>query len=82
MSGDVPGIPFGDPRHPFRQTTEQARKAAHANGSAHKFTSEEAKVAGTKGGNFHSREHMRELGRKGGLAKQRNVREKREKGTP
>jgi hypothetical protein len=31
VSGDVPGIPFGDPRHPFRQTTEQARKAALCN---------------------------------------------------
>lgn len=29
MSG--PGIPFGDPRHPWRQTTESARKAARAN---------------------------------------------------
>jgi general stress protein YciG len=65
-----------------REIASKGGKAAHANGSAHKFTSEEAKVAGTKGGNFHSREHMRELGRKGGLAKQRNVREKREKGTP
>lgn len=25
------GIPFGDPRHPYRQTTEMARKAAQAN---------------------------------------------------
>lgn len=27
----TPGIPFGDPRHPYRQTTEMATKAAQAN---------------------------------------------------
>lgn len=54
-------------------------KAAHAQGLAHRFTSEEAAEAGRKGGNHHSREHMRELGRKGGKMKQVRMREKRAK---
>jgi general stress protein YciG len=45
-------------------------KAAHAKGSAHEFTGEEAREAGRKGGQTVSadRNHMREIGRKGGLA--------------
>lgn len=54
-------------------------KAAHAQGTAHRFNSEEATEAGRKGGNYHSREHMRELGRLGGKAKQERLREKRRK---
>ena len=45
-------------------------KAAHARGSAHEFTGDEAREAGRKGGQSVSRDkdHMREIGRKGGLA--------------
>ena len=45
-------------------------KAAHAKGSAHEFTGDEAREAGRKGGQSVSRDktHMAEIGRKGGLA--------------
>jgi general stress protein YciG len=48
-------------------------KAAHAQGKAHEFTSEEARVAGKKGGETVSRnsEHMRTIGRMGGRAPRR-----------
>lgn len=44
--------------------------AAHAQGTAHEFTSQEAREAGRKGGEVVSRdrEHMAEMGRKGGIA--------------
>ncbi len=43
-------------------------KAAHMSGNAHQFSSDEARAAGRKGGSTVSqnREHMREIGRKGG----------------
>lgn len=45
-------------------------KACHRQGTGHKFTLEEAKEAGEKGGTKISqdREHMSAIGRKGGLA--------------
>lgn len=49
-------------------------KSAHAMKRAHEFTSEEAREAGKKGGASHSREHMAEIGRLGGLAKGRSTR--------
>jgi uncharacterized protein len=53
-------------------------KAAHAKGNAHKFTSEDARVAGAKGGRVTAsdREHMVEIGRLGALARQRATAEK------
>jgi len=49
-------------------------KAAHAKGRAHKFTPEEARIAGSKGGSVVSsdRAHMAEIGRRGGMAARRN----------
>lgn len=46
-------------------------RAAHAIGTAHEFSSEEARAAGIKGGIAISRdrEHMAAIGRKGGLAR-------------
>jgi hypothetical protein len=46
-------------------------KKAHANGTAHEFTSEEAREAGRKGGFATStnRQHMAKIGRSGGEAK-------------
>src|SRR5690349_16447186 len=46
-------------------------QAAHAQGRAHEFNSEEAREAGRKGGEAVSRnrEHMAEIGRKGGQAR-------------
>lgn len=43
-------------------------RAAHAKGTAHEFTSDEAREAGRKGGEAVSRnrEHMAAIGRKGG----------------
>jgi general stress protein YciG len=48
-------------------------RAAHAQGKAHEFTPEEARVAGRKGGKTLSRDrdHMAKIGRKGGRAKGR-----------
>jgi general stress protein YciG len=56
-----------------REIASQGGKAAHAQGVAHEFTSEEAKVAGRLGGAAVSadREYMREIGRKGGEARSR-----------
>ncbi|HVH35854.1 MAG TPA: KGG domain-containing protein, partial [Tahibacter sp.] len=46
-------------------------RAAHARGTAHEFTSEEAREAGRKGGEAVSqnRQHMAEIGRRGGEAR-------------
>jgi uncharacterized protein len=54
-----------------RQIASQGGKAAHEKGTAHEFTSEEARAAGRKGGETVSqnREHMAEIGRKGAEAR-------------
>ena len=51
-----------------REIASKGGKAAHEKGTAHEFTSEEAREAGRKGGETVSqdREHMAEIGRKGG----------------
>ncbi len=51
-----------------REIASEGGKAAHARGTAHEFSSEEAKEAGRKGGEEVSkdREHMSEIGREGG----------------
>ncbi|MEG4092961.1 KGG domain-containing protein [Microcoleus sp. Pol12B4] len=51
-----------------REIASQGGKAAHEQGTAHEFTSEEAKEAGRKGGETVSqdREHMSDIGREGG----------------
>ena len=53
-----------------RQIASKGGKAAHEKGTAHEFTPEEARLAGKKGGEAVSknRQHMAEIGRKGGLA--------------
>ena len=67
-----------NPANFSRLTIEQRRaiasaggRAAHANGRAHRFTSEEARVAGKRGGSTVSsdRQHMAEIGAKGGRGK-------------
>ena len=52
-----------------REIASKGGRAAHEKGTAHEFTSEEAREAGRKGGEKVSqdREHMAEIGRKGGL---------------
>lgn len=53
--------------------------AAHRAGKAHEFTSEEAKIAGRKGGAVVSadRAHMAAIGRKGGQVRGRNQRSRK-----
>lgn len=52
-----------------REIAAKGGRAAQAkNGGAHRFTSEKAREAGKKGGAAHSREHLSEIGRRGGLA--------------
>lgn len=56
-----------------RAIASKGGKAAHEQGTAHEFTSEEAREAGVKGGNAvaKDRAHMAEIGRRGGFARQR-----------
>jgi uncharacterized protein len=51
-----------------RQIASRGGRAAHEKGRAHRFTPDEARLAGKKGGDAVSkdREHMAEIGRKGG----------------
>lgn len=51
-----------------REIASQGGRAAHEKGTAHEFNSQEAREAGKKGGEAVSqdREHMAEIGRKGG----------------
>jgi general stress protein YciG len=58
-----------------REIASQGGKAAHEKGTAHEFTSEEAKEAGRKGGETVSqdREHMSEIGREGGKNSHKNA---------
>ena len=55
-----------------REIARKGGRAAHEQGTAHEFNSEEAREAGRKGGESVSRdrEHMAEIGRKGGEASQ------------
>jgi general stress protein YciG len=57
-----------------REIASKAGKAAHAKGTAHQWTSEEARAAGRKGGLKVSqdREHMAAIGQAGGEAKARS----------
>lgn len=51
-----------------RSIASKGGKAAHAKGTAHEFTPEEAREAGRRGGMVVSqnREHMAAIGREGG----------------
>lgn len=77
----VPGAAVPPPPRGFQRLSKQHHrllaslggKTAHASGLAHEYTSEEARLAGRKGGAVISRdrEHMSRIGRKGGLARGR-----------
>lgn len=56
-----------------REIASRGGKSAHARGTAHEFTREEAQQAGKKGGDAVSanREHMAAIGRRGGEARGR-----------
>ncbi len=53
-----------------REIASKGGKAAHEKGTAHEFSTDEAREAGRRGGQAISknREHMAEIGRKGGQA--------------
>ena len=55
-----------------REIASKGGQAAHQKGTAHEFDSEEARLAGQKGGVMVSRdrEHMAEIGRRGGESRQ------------
>jgi uncharacterized protein len=57
-----------------REIASMGGRAAHQKGTAHEFSSEEAREAGRKGGEAVSqdREHMAHIGRKGGEAVSRD----------
>ena len=57
-----------------KEIASKGGRAAHAQGRAHEFTSDEARNAGRKGGEAISRDrqHMARIGRAGGHARVRN----------
>ena len=78
--GGNPGKPKGTAKRGFaamdeatqRSIASKGGQAAHQKGTAHEFDSEEARRAGQKGGEAVSRnrEHMADIGRKGGESRQ------------
>ncbi len=56
-----------------KEIAKKGGVAAHKSGHAHKFSPEEAREAGKKGGKAVSqnRQHMAEIGRKGGEARKK-----------
>ena len=59
-----------------REIASKGGRAAHAKGTAHEFTSDEARVAGRKGGEAVSRDraHMSAIGREGGHSRGQRAR--------
>lgn len=55
-------------REKQREIARKGGRAAHQKGTAHEFTSDEAREAGRKGGEVVSRDrnHMATIGRRGG----------------
>jgi len=71
--------PQGFARLSPKERAAMSRKggqAAHARGTAHQFTPEEARKAGRKGGLANAAEHFKKIGRIGGLANARKRTEK------
>jgi len=60
-----------------REIASKGGRAAHAKGTAHEFTSDEARTAGRKGGEAVSRDraHMAAIGREGGHSRGARARE-------
>jgi uncharacterized protein len=67
-----------------REIASKGGRAAHAKGTAHEWTADEARVAGRKGGETVSRdrEHMAAIGREGGGARSAGARTRRREVTP
>ena len=63
-----------------REIASKGGRAAHAKGTAHEFSTDEAREAGRKGGQAVSRnrEHMAAIGRKGGMESGQRARSKGE----
>lgn len=63
-----------------REIARKGGRAAHVKGTAHEFTSDEARVAGKKGGQMVSqdRAHMASIGREGGQARGLRFKQQRE----
>ena len=61
-----------------REIASKGGRAAHAKGTAHEFSTDEAREAGRKGGQAVSRnrEHMAAIGRKGGMESGQRARTK------
>jgi general stress protein YciG len=59
-----------------REIASKGGRAAHAKGTAHEWSRDEARAAGRKGGEIVSRDrnHMAAIGREGGGARSRNRR--------
>ena len=66
-----------------REIASKGGRAAHAKGTAHEFTSDEARVAGRKGGEAVSRDraHMSAIGREGGHSRGARARAASQGGT-
>jgi general stress protein YciG len=60
-----------------KEIASKGGRAAHAKGTAHEFSSDEARVAGRKGGETVSRDrqHMSTIGREGGHSRGNRARE-------
>jgi uncharacterized protein len=58
------------PKEKVREIARKGGQAAHKKGTAHEFTSSEARKAGKKGGETVARDraHMADIGRKGGMS--------------
>ena len=71
-------------REQQRAIASKGGRAAHRKGTAHQFSSEEARKAGYLGGKAVSanREHMATIGRKGGQRTSRAIEAQREGPTP
>lgn len=67
-----------------REIASKGGRAAHAKGTAHEFTSDEARVAGRKGGEAVSRDrtHMATIGREGGHSRGARARAASVSGSP
>jgi len=67
-----------------KEIASKGGRAAHAKGTAHEFTSDEARVAGRKGGEAVSRDraHMAQIGREGGHSRGARARAAAAAGTP
>jgi uncharacterized protein len=66
-----------------REIASKGGRAAHEKGTAHEWSSDEARVAGQKGGIAVSRDraHMAAIGREGGESRSRASRQARDQGS-